>query len=396
MDKYKSLGLKFNPFPPAASGMEDNLSDEELPISKTVKDKFEKIFRQLVRAKGPKVIPLIGNYGSGKTTFMKAYLTRKFEENRIICFYYENPGVQFYDLADTLLRTLGRYEFAKAIWELTNTLDRSSGQQVLLSTFDTFLDRMRKKETREYESLRIGKCIREKLHVTEDEEIANRFAKMVTETAQKPYFEYRDFVAGAKGSLVAENRESDYFKALISVVQEVKHRDGVAFLMDEFEEVSIGKTMSRSKKLDYLATLKHLINATQSTDLWIVMSMTDSAKDQTKKLDEALWDRFSKFEIDLNTPLEMDECLTILEWWISKARIEGQNDNDKSFPFTESSLNILKSRPDLRYPRTVVQISYLAIERALEKSALVPIQASLVDDIVEDYFQQKEGELNNA
>ena len=64
-----------------------------------------------------KAIVVVGEYGFGKTCLLQWLHHRILPERRIKSFYFHNPGVQFYDLANALLKTIDRKDFAKFIWE---------------------------------------------------------------------------------------------------------------------------------------------------------------------------------------------------------------------------------------------------------------------------------------
>ena len=76
-----------------------------------------------------------------------------------------------------------------------------------------------------------------KAGICDDEEIAHRLARIVAETPTRPYFEYRDFVAGKRDTLVAEGEEAPYFGAIIRTLRLAGGIRAVVFLIDEFEEV---------------------------------------------------------------------------------------------------------------------------------------------------------------
>ena len=89
------LGLKYNPFEPAASGAP--VSD--LWIPGRWKSKLDDFFEAMQHTEGPKAYAILGEYGSGKTYLLK-YLERQYlPDFRIRPFFFDNPGVQFYDLA---------------------------------------------------------------------------------------------------------------------------------------------------------------------------------------------------------------------------------------------------------------------------------------------------------
>ena len=119
--------------------------------------------------------------------------------------------------------------------------------------------------------------------VTDDEEIAHCLARIVAETPLKPNFEYRDFIPRGTGTLVAERHEPRYFEALLKVLSTGSETRGVAFLLDEFEEIGLNDTTRRRTAHHYVVTLKRLIDLTTHglPELWVVIAMTPEAYRQT-------------------------------------------------------------------------------------------------------------------
>jgi len=390
--KYK---LSRNPFPPAASGID--VGGKELYIPEAWKNKVKEYYETLSRGGGVKAFPVIGEYGSGKTVLLKGYLKDFFEEKRIKAFYFENPGTQFYDLADTLMRELGRYEFSKALWELCKEYTYVGGQRRLFPLkFSKMLSSLKTKRNRENMARELAHVLKKDLILTDEAEIAYKLALMIVETASKPYFDYRDFVASRTTSLVAERQEPKYFKALINAVLKVYNVQGVAFLIDEFEGVAISKRMSsRIKRYEYLATLRHLIDFSEKENLWIVMAMTPEAATASEDLDPALWKRFThdKRNTLILDPFSKEESKKLLIWWLDRAR-ESQNlkkYKGKLFPFPEEFLDLLESRPNLLFPRKLVKIGFFILAKADEEEIEVPIPIKFIEEIVNEFYPEENG-----
>lgn len=383
----KKMDLSRNPFPPAAAGID---TERELYVPKTWKEKVDNYFNLLNSARGPKAFPIIGQYGSGKTVLLKTYLKRFFDSKRITAFYFENPGVEFYDLANSLMRSMGRYEFSKALWERCKEYLPKGPQATLFPvSYSDWLATLRTKAERETKASEIQSIIREKLKITQDEEVAYKLALIVVETASKPYFEYRDFIAGTKASLVAEKEEARYFKAIVKSIIETYGVEGVALLIDEFEEVAIPKRMSSRKSHEYLATLRRLIDFSETENLWIVLSMTPEGAETTNKLNPSLWQRFTrsnKYRLDLD-PLSLQESKELLIWWLDRARISNEHER-KTFPFPDNIENALK-RGELRLPRSLVRIGFFALSRAEEKRIDPPFSFKYIEDMIDDLYPQE-------
>jgi len=285
---YDHLGLCFNPFEPAASGV---------PISGALwvparwSQPLHNFFQTMRHTTGAKAYAILGEYGSGKTYLLRWLEREELPKNRIRPFYFDNPGLRFYDLANSLLRQIGREEFAKTLWEFLNPQLPGFQYSLFGSSFQDSL-RAIKKYHREEDAIRaLSDQIRAE-GIAHDEEIRYKLGKLIVETYDRPYFEYKDFVAGRRGSLVAEGEEAPYFAAVLRALRLTGSADAVAFLLDEFEEVSLQKRLTRRQAHDYLTTMKRLIGLTEREQFWIITAMTPQAADVTRKLEPALWDRF--------------------------------------------------------------------------------------------------------
>ena len=383
--KYR---LSRNPFPPAASGIDVK---RDLYIPPKLEEKIGEYYETLRHGEGAKAFPIVGEYGSGKTALLEGYLKDFFENKRIKTIYFENPGVKFYDLANTLLRSLGRYEFSKALWERCKEYLAERGQKLLFSmSFVHMLSTLKTRADKENKARELLTVLQDKLKLTDDEEVAYKLGLMIVETASKPYFSYRDFVAGTKGALVAEKEESKYFKAVIKAIIETHDVEGVAFLIDEFEEIAFPKRMTRKQTYEYLATLRSLIEISEKENLWIIPTMTQEAVEETRKMNVALWQRFTHQEketILTLEPLTVEESKKLIKWWLNRARDEDdlKEYRDSLFPFPEDIENVLK-RPDIRLPRPLVRIGFFTLARAEEEKIEAPIPMNFVEKIINELY----------
>ncbi|KPJ58779.1 MAG: hypothetical protein AMJ42_02645 [Deltaproteobacteria bacterium DG_8] len=384
--KYK---LSRNPFPPAASGID---VERDLYIPSKWEEKIGEYYETLHHGEGAKAFPIVGEYGSGKTVLLKGYLKDFFENKRIKTIYFENPGVKFYDLANTLMRTFGRYGFSKAIWERCKEYLPEKGQRSLFPmSFSDMLSTLRTKINRENKAKELSDVIKNKLNLTDEDEVAYRLGLMIVETASKPYFSYRDFVAGAKGSLVAEREESKYFKAIIKAIIKTYSVEGVAFLLDEFEEIAFHKRMTRKQTYEYLATLRSLIEVSESEEnLWMILAMTPEAADETKEMNIALWERFThqrKETVLKLEPLTEEESKNLIKWWLNGARDEEKlkKYRNKLFPFPEDIERVLQ-RPEIRLPRPLVRIGFFTLARAEEGEIEPPVPIDFITKIMDELY----------
>src|SRR5579884_3406101 len=279
-------------------------------------------------------------------------------ERRIKPFYFDNPGVQFYSLANSLLRQIGRKDFAKSIWELASTHVGGYQRSLFSLGFEDFL--RGSQDSRRYDqAVNVLQSAVLKAEITADEQIAHCLARIVTESGRKPYFEYRDFVAG-RGSLVAEGEEAPYFAAILKTLRLAGGITAVAFLIDEFEEVSLQKRLSRREAHDYLATLKRLINLTSGEDLWLFVAMTPDAVEKTRMLEPSLWERFTtqgkyQFNIpELNTTDAQDLVAERLK------SVRAVKERRRLFPFPDNFADHL-TPATYSSPRRLIKFCFYAI-----------------------------------
>lgn len=367
------LEIDFNPFEPAASGAP---LGSGIILPESLEARVRELFLQHRTGLGPKAIAVKGEYGAGKSCLLEWLHQKLLPEHRIKSFYFDNPGVQFYDLANTLFRAIGRKNLAKSIWELAGSHMPTPYQGALFQRgFEEYLTSSvhPRKQQDIVEPLRHAVM---KAGVTSDEEIAHRIARIVTDAVKKPYFEYRDFVPRQSGSLVAEGEEAPYFAAMLKTISSGSGADGIAFLVDEFEEIGLQRRLTKRAAHDYLATLRRLINLSRNGDsnFWIILSMTPGAHETTRQLDPALVDRMH--EIPVN-PLTSEDALTLIRGRMNAARTKGSRFTGEVFPFSE---DLPFDQPTLTNPRRLVKVCFLALANA-EESTKLPFANDYLKDI---------------
>lgn len=377
------LGLKYNPFEPAASGAPVK---SNLWIPTGWKNQIAPILDTIEAGEGAKAISIQGEYGSGKTYLMRWLELEELPNRRIRPFFFDNPGVQFYDLANSLLRQIGRYEFSKTLWEYL----RPNIGPLQLSLFDSkdnftsWLTAIKKQKRQEVAVVEVAKAVRAS-HITDDEEIAYRFARIIIETIDKPFFEYRDFVAGRKDTLVAEKEEANYFSAIIRTLYLTSSVGGVAFLLDEFEEISLQKRLSRKEAQDYLATLKRLLNVASQQNFWLILSMTPQAAEISRQLEPALWDRFTgqghyQFVIP---ELSQNEAQELIAFRLQDAYMS--DGRPYLWPFLPEAINDLNP-VTYSSPRRLVKIAFYTLTEAAIQKIELPIHGDFIRQIEDKVY----------
>ena len=191
--------------------------------------------------------------------------------------------------------------------------------------------------------------------ITEDDEIAHRLARLIAETPRKPYFEYRDFLASKSDSLVAHGQEPRYFATILKTLRLADNVDRVAFLLDEFEQISLHKRLTAKDSQDYLVTLKRLIDITQEGDLWLVLAMTPDAAEQTGRLDPAFWSRCYRFDIP---SLTRDDAVQLIEERLKRAIPSG-------IILEPGFIDVLQPTT-IESPRRLVKVFHAAVGQAMK------------------------------
>ena len=388
-DMLSKLGLAFNPFEPAASGPPVGIATSP---PRPLADRLSNFVETRRHARGPKVLVILGDYGTGKTCLLRWLHDRLLPDQRIKPFYFDNPGVHFYDLANTLLRAIGRKDFAKFIWEFAGQhLSTSYQRNLFRQGFEEYLSVQSRPRRRDRQDVvePLQKAIMS-AKVTSDEEIAHCLARIVTDAVRKPYFEYRDFLPSKTGSLVAEAAEAPYFGAILTTLARGSGTDAIAFLIDEFEEIGLQKRLTKRAAHDYLSTLKRLINLTQQQDsrFWLFLSMTRDAYQTTKDLEPALVERFAEHDGVLRIEsLQENDALTLIRSRLHAARprnskTSGDGNGHTLFPFPD---NVPFSPNTRSNPRRLVKACSSAVSDAREDTPL-PFSADYLQDVEDRLF----------
>ena len=391
--------LEFNPFESAATG--PPVSGKLSPPT-DLAEQMHHILDVHQTGAGVKAVVILGEYGSGKTCLLQWLHNEVLPERQIKSFYFDNPGVQFYDLANELLRSIGRKDFAKFIWELARShINVTFQQSFFKQDFEEYLQSEFSPGWRKAKNditIPLQEAIK-RAGVTEDDEIANCLARIVTDVVRKPFFEYRDFIPRQHGSIVPEREEPRYFRAILQTILKGTSARSIAFLIDEFEEVGLQKKLTKRAAHDYLVTLKRLINLAQSenVDFWIFLSMTPDAYETTIKLEPALLERFPAHSGEERVleikPLSPSEARSLMQLRIDGAR---PNFSDRQmgslFPFPENVLDV--SEPLFRpstysNPRRLVQTCFRAIGEAGDDD-VVPFSEDYLNRIEDEHTGQQQ------
>ena len=367
----EALGLKFNPFPPAATGV---AFAEGMWLPDAWSTEIEQRIDQLSIGGGAKATTIVGQYGAGKTYMLQWIMEKELRKRRILPFIFDNPGVAFYDLANQLLRQVGRYELSKALWELLYRSKADTSQQAPLIdlTFPQWLENLGDRTARERGIKYLAQALQDH-KLTDEEETSFRFAQLVVNTRDRPYYEFRDFIPRSATSLVPEREEVRYFMALIRILRHIFEVNGIAFLIDEFEDVALGKRLAKRQSSEYTATLRRLLDTARDEEFWLALSITPEGLDQTRMLEPALMDRFgASFRIP---PLSDCDAYNLILHRLKSARIE--SDREDLWPFENDVVSVIKPT-SISTPRKLIKIFWQSLALAIQRGGNPPISKSLV------------------
>ena len=373
------FGLLFNPFDPVASG--PPVSGPLLPPTSVEQELRARLNVQRDTA-GAKLTVIVGEYGSGKTYCLRWLEEEVFPELNVNAFYFQDPGVQFYDLADSWLRMIGRKNLAKTLWEFVHTKAPEQQQDLFLSGYQAYARQVRTMA----DAKRLARPLVDlfvESGVTPDEEIAHCLARIVVETPLKPNFEYRDFIPRGSSTLVAERQEPRYFEALLKALSAGSESQGVAFLLDEFEEIGLNDRTRRRSARHYVMTLKRLIDLTRrdSPELWVVLAMTPEAYRQTETDVPGFTDRMASSGAHITLEVQTrEQAEQLMKARLRSARADAQETSREDlFPFP-TDIGCFGERV-LSSPRRLVQTCSVAISKANADTA-VPFAPSYLAAIV--------------
>lgn len=372
----ETFGLKFNPFPPAATGVAFS-GTIRLPADWS--SEVGQRINELSAGGGAKALTIVGEYGAGKTYVLHWLMEEEFTtKRRILPFFFDNPGVAFYDLANQLLRQVGRYELSKALWELLyNPQNEPSLQGRLIDlTFPQWLEKLGERTSRKREINFLAQELR-KSGLSDEDEISFRFAQLITDTRDSPYYEFRNFIPRNANSLIAEKEEARYFLTLIKILKKIFEVDGIAFLIDEFEDIALGKRLAKRQISEYTATLRRLLDTASAEEFWLALSITPEGLEQTYMLEPALKDRLSaSFRIPA---LSDTDALNLVSNRLRSAWTEETFEG--LWPFEDSVISVIEPA-NRSTPRKLIKVLSKALALALECGE-PPVTKSIVTEAVQ-------------
>jgi hypothetical protein len=399
-DRYKKLGLSFNPFPRA--GISDlNSSDFIIsklePIDPEVKSSIDEFVIDSLFPNNPnssdKYISAVvrGEYGYGKTQtllFAKYRLDlfkqeKEYHKNPYVV-YIDNPGAKLTELIGTIISQIGDENFKRYLWNVVieKVSNQASSKQQLLDfapkgyalftddldpfspintvNYKNFLDGWLKylaptpKRKKEFQD--VLKTLIVSFFATEFENstVALYFYELLSENIgiNKTWE-----VLTSGGAKDLDKKEVYIIRAIVKLTKSQGFTD-FYILVDEFETVTAGR-LSTPEIDRYFVNLRALIDKERN---WCsLFAMTPPALSSLKRVSPPLAERISSKIIDLK-PLNLERAKTITLNYLNLAREESET----IAPFDEQAIDTLRNLSK-GILRVYLKSCFSLIQRAAEE-----------------------------
>lgn len=406
-ERYNLLGLSRNPFPSDGALLEPprviTFPDKRL------KEELENFLNTLLHGGGvtKEGRALIGEYGSGKTFYLKMvhYLVKK-EFPNVASFYIQYPGYGFHDFTGSIVRAIGLGDIVRKLWsvireELLNRVKENdldwyytifpsekgkypwfgtSLQEHILSDYRTFFDFAKKQRADVDAILSIFSKIIEK-SVGINANSTRKLSRILMESHYKSYFDWEDIAPKRQ----KEIGDYEFLSAILSLIKKVDNYSFILILLDEFEEIPASKRFTVKEATDYEYTIRRLFDLASALPLGIIIAMVPTAWELTKEYCEPLASRLLR-PIRIQ-PLDKDGAKKLIVAYLNDAREE----KEALFPFPDNLWELL---PDIVRinPRNLLNFCHETVEIAASRRT--SIDEVLIKEIADMWiaeFRERKG-----
>ena len=355
---FQRFGLRYNPFPPAATGAPMGGVDR---IPGAWAQELTEQFNDCIQTDTPRLMVITGPPGSGKTTILRWMTDNLYHPAGIVTHIISNPTLNLHRMIDQVIDQTGSYELSKGMWELLKP-DIPGAQGDLSAWIDGVQERRQTREATES-----AKQALLKQEITRSPEVADLFANVLLETKNRPYYRSRslDPTNTWQASKLAES-----FKTLIKLLQRMPGATGVAFLIDDFTDITLQNRLIRKQIRDYQMTLNVLRKTTQSGDFWLAMARNKRENDPSPE--RCKGEAQKEFNVP---PLTTQNAYDMVYHLLKKARTP---DNPGGiWPFTKNAI-LSMNPPNRERPKPLIKTFSRALAMAVEKGEEPPISNWLV------------------
>ena len=401
--KYRTLGLKFNPFPRSGTtniNGSDLFNQKLIPVNDKVKDQIISFIAHALNDnlidKEDKFISatITGNYGSGKTQLLmfvkyilgQVAMSNKRQKNPYV-IYIDSPGVNLLEFVGTVISKIGEEDFKKFIWsKIISAIGKSDKYSFQLSKFEAkgvslfpntnpnpfsdensisykkFLDAYVRylttpKIRKEFDQV-FKRVIIEILEIeVNDSTLAQYFYEFIAED----YGVNKTWEALSSGTIKQlDKKEAEIIKYIVKLIKEQGYTD-FFILVDEFEDITEGR-LNKSQIDNYVYNLRTLLD--EHREWCLLFSMTGLALKKLRSLSPPLADRISTRLITLEN-LNKSEAERIVINYLSFAK---DSSAEGIRPFDISGIQKLNDLVDGN-ARKFLKNCYFMVEKAVEQNA---------------------------
>lgn len=404
---YSILGLKFNPFPPAAIPRFVSLP----PLNVEYRETIENFILATYGSDGSiepgeyAGLTIAGEYGMGKSHLM-LYLKTLIDElskstekessfSAVTCFI-DRPEDDPRKVIHKIIEQIGLDTLRKYVWAILIDDFESEGMETFLRTTRSSQTSLNSYAASEWDQLfnepvksnyleflnifdnmggdekRLQEKAREIINkkIVFDETLADRYLGLLFKS--KKTDTSWEVLAGYINSRELQRKEVIFLNSIVSILK----LNGFALLyvfVDEFEDIS---KLTRVKRTDYLLTLNTLINNQRK---WaVIVSLTYETLRFIREDATPLYDRLVTYIIRLE-PLNLKSATNLL---VNYLNISRSSSSDTIFPFTEDLINNILKVSKGNY-RSFIRLSYKIIERVIIHKDLykLPLNKDILEDI---------------
>lgn len=398
-DKYKLLGLAYNPFPRSGTANindNDRRSFQLMPINQEVLDKVLKFISNSLTANPSnphdkfQSCVIQGDYGSGKTQlllFIRGFLREianspQYKENPYV-IYIDNPGVSLLEFLGNIISKIGDENLRKYLWrDIIDKIRKEqsykdklysyfSGQMTIFESEESS-DPFSEENTVSYKKFlstfihQIGTLDKRKrfdkdfrdilmeilINLTKDSIVANYFYEFLS-TDYGVNKAWEGLINGDFKQL--SGKEASIIQYIVHVVKEDGFSD-FFILVDEFEDITEGR-LTKVQLDNYIYNLRTLLDEQREWALFF--SMSPLAYKKLRKVSPPLADRISTCMVTLNS-LDEISVKNLVNNYMVMAGSEGIG------PFTEEALESLIDKVDSNVRRFLTHCFNLIEDAARE------------------------------
>ena len=413
--KYKRIGLKFNPFPKSGTtniNSSDLYNQKLVPVNDKVKTQ---IIDFIAHALNPNHIDpkdrfisatITGNYGSGKTQLLMyvKYILGEIgishsAQRNPYCIYIDNPGVKLLEFIGSIIKRIGEEDFKKYIWtkiiasirdsvDFRNKLGKFQYSGIPLFgeansdpyspensiSYKKFLDAFIRQLATQKQRKQFEETFKDVLNnvlaaEVQDSVLAQYFYDLISDD----YGVNKTWEALSSGNIKQlDKKESGIIKYIVRLIKEQGYTD-FFILVDEFEDITEGR-LTKVQVDNYVYNLRTLLD--EHREWCLLFAMTGQALKKLRAVSPPLADRITTRLINLQD-LNNNETKKIIANYLSIAKIEETNDQNPLSPVDETGAEKINQLTEGN-ARKLLKTCYFMVEKAVDQDNAVIINERFV------------------